>query len=175
MCSSLPGLLIGRTAVHSGKDPAFVAYDQFLSTGILQPLSRGEVRCGSFATDPIRSGLGLTARRRAASPVRGSRRVAVRSVLSPVPAPDLRCYRAQSECPCGHCDPPTIHAFQALAEIPRGVPSFPDRPRPRATARRSCEFGRPAAHAPHAAMPPRRQTPPAISVVQCPHAPPVRG
>src|SRR5262249_21671792 len=47
MCSSFPGLLIGRTAVHSGKDPAFVAYDQFLSTGILQPLSRGEVRCGS--------------------------------------------------------------------------------------------------------------------------------
>jgi hypothetical protein len=43
----LSGLLIGRTAVHSGKDPAFVAYDQFLSTGILQPLSRGEVRCGS--------------------------------------------------------------------------------------------------------------------------------
>jgi hypothetical protein len=40
MCSSFPGLLIGRTAVHSGKDPAFVAYDQFLSTGILQPLSR---------------------------------------------------------------------------------------------------------------------------------------
>jgi hypothetical protein len=37
MCSSFPGLLIGRTAVHSGKDPAFVAYDQFLSTGILQP------------------------------------------------------------------------------------------------------------------------------------------
>src|SRR5262249_279474 len=30
-----------------GKDPAFVPYDQFLSTGILQPLSRGEVRCGS--------------------------------------------------------------------------------------------------------------------------------
>src|SRR5499433_3652247 len=49
MCSSFPGLLIGRTAVHSGKDPAFVAYDQFLSTGILQPLSRGEVR-GSFAS-----------------------------------------------------------------------------------------------------------------------------
>src|SRR5262249_49674852 len=47
MCSSFPGLLIGRTAVHSGKDPAFVAYDRFLSTGILQPLSRGEVRCGS--------------------------------------------------------------------------------------------------------------------------------
>src|SRR5262249_32434698 len=47
MCSSFPGLLIGQTAVHSGKDPAFVAYDQFLSTGILQPLSRGEVRCGS--------------------------------------------------------------------------------------------------------------------------------
>src|SRR5262245_28526411 len=47
MCSSFPGLLIGRTAVHSGKDPAFVAYDQFLSTGILQPPSRGEVRCGS--------------------------------------------------------------------------------------------------------------------------------
>src|SRR5262245_29958352 len=47
MCSSFPGLLIGRTAVHSGKDPAFVAYDQFLSTGILQPLSRDEVRCGS--------------------------------------------------------------------------------------------------------------------------------
>src|SRR5215471_20225772 len=47
MCGSFPGLLIGRTAVHSGKDPAFVAYDQFLSTGILQPLSRGEVRCGS--------------------------------------------------------------------------------------------------------------------------------
>src|SRR6516164_5363757 len=47
MCSSFPGLLIGRTAVHSGKDPAFVAYDQFLSTGILQPLRRGEVRCGS--------------------------------------------------------------------------------------------------------------------------------
>src|SRR5262249_18810596 len=45
----LSGLLIGRTAVHSGKDPAFVAYDQFLSTGILQPLSRGEVRCGSRA------------------------------------------------------------------------------------------------------------------------------
>src|SRR5262249_1010045 len=41
---------IGRTAVHSGKDPAFVAYDQFLSTGILQPLSRGEVRCGSFTS-----------------------------------------------------------------------------------------------------------------------------
>src|SRR6516225_636906 len=50
MCSSFPGLLIGRTAVHSGKDPAFVAYDQFLSTGILQPLSRGEIRCGSFAS-----------------------------------------------------------------------------------------------------------------------------
>src|SRR5215467_6424652 len=49
MCGSFPGLLIGRTAVHSGKDPAFVAYDQFLSTGILQPLSRGEVRCGSKA------------------------------------------------------------------------------------------------------------------------------
>src|SRR6516165_2274988 len=49
MCSSFPGLLIGRTAVHSGKDPAFVAYDQFLSTGILQPLSRGEVRCGSVS------------------------------------------------------------------------------------------------------------------------------
>src|SRR5262244_1649220 len=49
MCSSFPGLLIRRTAVHSGKDPAFVAYDQFLSTGILQPLSRGEVR-GSFAS-----------------------------------------------------------------------------------------------------------------------------
>src|SRR5215475_10280908 len=49
MCSSFPGLLIGRTAVHSGKAPAFVAYDQFLSTGILQPLSRGEVR-GSFAS-----------------------------------------------------------------------------------------------------------------------------
>src|SRR5215813_760573 len=48
MCSSFPGLLIGRTAVHSGKDPAFVAYDQFLSTGILQPLSRREVRCGSW-------------------------------------------------------------------------------------------------------------------------------
>src|SRR6516165_10236518 len=47
MCSSFPGLLIGRTAVHSGKDTAFVAYDQFLSTGILQPLSRGEVLCGS--------------------------------------------------------------------------------------------------------------------------------
>jgi hypothetical protein len=46
MCGSFPGLLIGRTAVHSGKDPAFAAYDQFLSTGILQPLSRGEVRCG---------------------------------------------------------------------------------------------------------------------------------
>src|SRR5215831_12771841 len=49
MCSSFPGLLIGRTAVHSGKDPAFVAYDQFLSTDILQPLSRGEVRCGSVS------------------------------------------------------------------------------------------------------------------------------
>src|SRR5262245_29370662 len=49
MCGSFQGLLIGRTAVHSGKDPAFVAYDQFLSTGILQPLSRGEVR-GSFAS-----------------------------------------------------------------------------------------------------------------------------
>src|SRR6476469_6290207 len=47
MCGSFPGLLIGRTAVHSGKDPAFVAYDQFLSTNILQPLSRVEVRCGS--------------------------------------------------------------------------------------------------------------------------------
>src|SRR5262245_33151773 len=46
MCSSFPGLLIGQTAVHSGKDRAFVAYDQFLSTGILQPLSSGEVRCG---------------------------------------------------------------------------------------------------------------------------------
>src|SRR6516165_12280529 len=52
MCSSFPGLLSGRTAVHSGKDPAFVAYDQFLSTGILQPLSRGEVRCGSFTSLP---------------------------------------------------------------------------------------------------------------------------
>src|SRR5262249_36731335 len=52
MCSSFPGLLIGRTAVHSGKDPAFVAYDQFLSTGILQPLSRSEVRCGSFTSLP---------------------------------------------------------------------------------------------------------------------------
>src|SRR5512132_35649 len=51
MCGSFPGLLIGRTAVHSGKDPAFVAYDQFLSTGILQPLSRGEVRCGSRTED----------------------------------------------------------------------------------------------------------------------------
>jgi hypothetical protein len=50
MCSSFPGLLIGRTAIHSGKNPAFVAYDQFLSTGILQPLSRGEVRCG---TNPV--------------------------------------------------------------------------------------------------------------------------
>jgi hypothetical protein len=49
MCGSFPELLIGRTAVHSGKDPAFVAYDQFLSTGILQPLSRGEGR-GSFAS-----------------------------------------------------------------------------------------------------------------------------
>src|SRR5215831_8016443 len=49
MCGSFPGLLIGPTAVHSGKDPTFVAYDQFLSTGILQPLSRGEVR-GSFAS-----------------------------------------------------------------------------------------------------------------------------
>src|SRR5262249_55553929 len=47
MCSSFPGLLIGRIAVHSGKDSAFVAYDQFLSTGILQPLSGGEVRCES--------------------------------------------------------------------------------------------------------------------------------
>src|SRR6516225_3430860 len=47
MFSSFPRLLIGRTAVHSGKGPAFVAYDQFLSTGILQPLSRGEVHCGS--------------------------------------------------------------------------------------------------------------------------------
>jgi hypothetical protein len=45
--------LIGRTAVHSGKDPAFVAYDQFLSTGILQPLSRGEVRCGSISTESV--------------------------------------------------------------------------------------------------------------------------
>src|SRR5262245_28366143 len=52
MCSSFPGLLIGRTAVHSGKDPAFLAYDQFLSTGILQPLSRSEVRCGSFTSLP---------------------------------------------------------------------------------------------------------------------------
>src|SRR5262249_36603992 len=47
MCGSFPGLLIGRTAVHSGKDPAFAAYDQFLSTGILQPLSQDEVRYGS--------------------------------------------------------------------------------------------------------------------------------
>src|SRR5262249_30041281 len=49
MCGSFPGPLIGRTAVHSGKDPVFVAYDQFLSMGILQPLSRGEVRCGSVS------------------------------------------------------------------------------------------------------------------------------
>src|SRR5262249_10555498 len=42
----LSELLIVRTAVHSGKDPAFVAYNQFLSTGILQPLSRGDVLCG---------------------------------------------------------------------------------------------------------------------------------
>src|SRR5262249_8487237 len=48
MCGSFPGLLIGRTAVHSGKDPAFAAYDQFLSTGILQPLSQDEVRYGSW-------------------------------------------------------------------------------------------------------------------------------
>src|SRR5262245_22464356 len=47
MCGSFPGLLIGRTAVHSGKDPAFVAYDQFLSTGILQRLSQDEVPYGS--------------------------------------------------------------------------------------------------------------------------------
>src|SRR5215831_16378474 len=45
MCGSFPGLLIGRTA---GKDPAFAAYDQFLSTGILQPLSQDEVRYGSW-------------------------------------------------------------------------------------------------------------------------------
>src|SRR5215475_10829993 len=51
MCGSFPGLLIGRTAVHSGKDPAFVAYDQFLSTGILQPLSRGEVRLWVIRVD----------------------------------------------------------------------------------------------------------------------------
>jgi hypothetical protein len=31
-----------------GKDPAFAAYDQFLSTGILQPLSQDEVRYGSI-------------------------------------------------------------------------------------------------------------------------------
>jgi hypothetical protein len=43
--------LIGRTAVHSGKDPAFVAYDQFLSTGILQPLSGLSVG-GAYASDP---------------------------------------------------------------------------------------------------------------------------
>src|SRR6516164_8962250 len=49
MCGSFPGLLLGEQPIHSGKDPAFVAYDQFLSTGILQPLSRGEVR-GSFAS-----------------------------------------------------------------------------------------------------------------------------
>src|SRR5262249_4030194 len=52
MRSSFPGLLIGRTAVHSGKDPAFVAYDQFLSTDILYRLSRGEVRWGSFTSLP---------------------------------------------------------------------------------------------------------------------------
>jgi hypothetical protein len=45
--------LIGRTAVHSGKDPAFAAYDQFLSTGILQPLSQDEVRYGSLASKEI--------------------------------------------------------------------------------------------------------------------------
>src|SRR5262249_54939651 len=49
MCGSFPELLIGRTAVHSGKDPAFVAYDQFLSMGILQPLSQDEARYGSRA------------------------------------------------------------------------------------------------------------------------------
>src|SRR5262249_20067024 len=53
MCGSFPGLLIGRTAVHSGKDPAFAAYDQFLSTGILQPLSQDEVRYGSLATEAV--------------------------------------------------------------------------------------------------------------------------
>src|SRR5262249_17979103 len=53
MCRSFPGLLIGRTAVPSGKDLAFVAYDQFLSTGILQPLSRGEVRCGIISADMV--------------------------------------------------------------------------------------------------------------------------
>src|SRR6185503_20330517 len=41
--------LSGAVDWASGKDPAFVAYDQFLSTGILQPLSRGEVRCGSHS------------------------------------------------------------------------------------------------------------------------------
>jgi hypothetical protein len=40
-------------AVHSGKDPAFAAYDQFLSTGILQPLSQDKVRYGSLASKEI--------------------------------------------------------------------------------------------------------------------------
>src|SRR5262245_51990393 len=34
MYGSFPRLSIGRTAVHSGNDPAFVAYDQFLSVSV---------------------------------------------------------------------------------------------------------------------------------------------
>ena len=66
--------------------------------------------------------------------------------------------RAQSECRCGHCGPPTIRASRAPAGIPRGAPSCPDRPRRGPPARRCAASARAAARAPRAATrPPRRR------------------
>jgi hypothetical protein len=42
--------LIGRTAVHSGKDPAFVPYDQFLSVSVGLVLGRPCEETAIFGT-----------------------------------------------------------------------------------------------------------------------------